>query len=357
MTNLKQFVLMKWIFALIIVVLSGFHGFTQTNLMNVKPWAYWLQTINLQTIIDDASFELIVMDYSADGLDAQKWTSQQINLIKNSGKYAISYISIGEAEDYRYYWQASWDDNPPAWLGPENPDWPGNFETRFWNPQWQEIIYNYLDTILMQGFDGIYMDLIDNYYYWSVTNAEQPLADSLMCRFVIDIRNYCDSVRGNSDFILLPQNGADIIDQENVSPGLKTAYLNAINGIGVEDVFFPGDLDEDNIFNPDSYRIEILQQYLENNKQVYAIDYLTNPNKIDQFIDAAVVQGFVPYTCTRPLDILCGGIVTGLNDIEFNSINNIVIYPNPAGNFLKLSIKQLVPDNKITIKIFNSDVY
>ncbi|HDY86607.1 MAG TPA: hypothetical protein ENH82_00655 [bacterium] len=152
------------------------------------PWAYWLQSINIQTIVNDTSFQLIVMDYSPDGLDSLKFTPAQIDSVKNSGKYAIGYISIGEAEDYRYYWDTSWTSSPPAWLGPVNPDWPGNYKVRFWDPQWQNIIFEYIDTIINQGFDGIYMDIIDGYYYWSVENPEQTDADSLMCQFILSIK-------------------------------------------------------------------------------------------------------------------------------------------------------------------------
>ncbi|MEA3444415.1 MAG: MJ1477/TM1410 family putative glycoside hydrolase [Bacteroidota bacterium] len=345
---------MKRLQVLSLTVFIFAQAYSQTNLMNVKPWAYWLQTIDIQTIVNDTSFELIVIDYSADGLDSQKWTVQQIDSVKNSGKYAISYISIGEAEDYRYYWQSLWATSPPAWLGQENPNWPGNYAVRFWNQQWQSIVYNYLDTILMQGFDGIYMDLIDSYYYWSEVNAEQPLADSLMCQFVIDIRDYCDSVRGNNAFVVIPQNGEDVWDQMNVSPVLKAAYFDAINGIGVEDVFFPGSLDENNQYNPDTYRIGILQEYLQNNKQVYAIDYLTDTAKIAQFTNSAIIQNYVPYTCTRPLEYLCGGITIVPTELEYYGFNEIHISPNPANEYLRISLQNNRLDKNITIKLHNS---
>jgi cysteinyl-tRNA synthetase len=41
---------------------------------------------------------------------------------------ALAYMSIGEAEEYRFYWQPEWAYAPPAWLGPENPDWQGRCE-------------------------------------------------------------------------------------------------------------------------------------------------------------------------------------------------------------------------------------
>ena len=46
----------------------------------------------------------------------------------------IAYSSIGEAEDYRYYWRAEWEDDVPTWLAAENKDWKGNFKVRYWDP-------------------------------------------------------------------------------------------------------------------------------------------------------------------------------------------------------------------------------
>ncbi len=89
----------------------------------------------------------------------------------NGGKrLVIAYMSIGEAEDYRYYWQSEWDRFSPSWLDKENPDWEGNYKVHYWDPDWQAIIYggndSYLDRILSAGFDGVYLDIIDAFEYF-----------------------------------------------------------------------------------------------------------------------------------------------------------------------------------------------
>ncbi|MFQ5795846.1 MAG: endo alpha-1,4 polygalactosaminidase [Candidatus Bipolaricaulia bacterium] len=85
-------------------------------------------------------------------------------------RLVIAYMSIGEAEDYRYYWQAEWKPNPPSWLAEENPDWPGNYKVRYWDRNWQNVIYesndSYLKKILDAGFDGVYLDIIDAFEYF-----------------------------------------------------------------------------------------------------------------------------------------------------------------------------------------------
>jgi cysteinyl-tRNA synthetase len=79
-------------------------------------------------------------------------------------------MSIGEAEDYRYYWKPEWKRNPPAWLGKVNPDWPGCYKVHYWDKNWQDIIFgnnsSYLKRILDAGFDGAYLDIIDAFEYF-----------------------------------------------------------------------------------------------------------------------------------------------------------------------------------------------
>ncbi|MBU1700997.1 MAG: endo alpha-1,4 polygalactosaminidase, partial [Candidatus Eisenbacteria bacterium] len=97
--------------------------------------------------------------------------------MKHSGgsRLVIAYMSIGEAEDYRYYWQTDWAQHPPAWLAEENPDWPGNYKVKYWEDEWQEIICgqsgSYLQKILSAGFDGAYLDLIDAYEFFEERGA------------------------------------------------------------------------------------------------------------------------------------------------------------------------------------------
>ncbi len=89
---------------------------------------------------------------------------------KNGGRrLVICYMSIGEAEDYRWYWKEAWNKNPPAFLCPENPEWKGNYKVKYWYPSWQKIISGpdgYLSKIVNAGFDGVYLDIIDAFEYF-----------------------------------------------------------------------------------------------------------------------------------------------------------------------------------------------
>jgi len=83
---------------------------------------------------------------------------------QGGNRLILAYMSIGEAESYRWYWNPSWRPGSPSWLGPENPDWAGNYLVRYWEDSWQDIIVGsagYLDKIISAGFDGVYLDIID----------------------------------------------------------------------------------------------------------------------------------------------------------------------------------------------------
>jgi cysteinyl-tRNA synthetase, unknown class len=140
---------------------------------SVQDYVYILQhseAISRNEFLDslaESGFDLIVMDYEDfDG----PYTPAEISTLKQkSGAILLAYISIGEAEDYRFYWDPDWDKkrNQPDWIEGENPDWKGNYLVRFWVDQWQQIIFgtdsSYLDKIISQGFDGVYLDKIDSY--------------------------------------------------------------------------------------------------------------------------------------------------------------------------------------------------
>ena len=125
----------------------------------------------LLNAIGDTDYDAVILDAFHENVSL---TTDDIALLKtkaNGGnRLIIAYMSIGEAEDYRYYWQNKWDSSPPAWLAEENPNWTGNYKVRYWDPVWQRIIYgegnSYLRKILDAGFDGVYLDIIDAFEYF-----------------------------------------------------------------------------------------------------------------------------------------------------------------------------------------------
>jgi cysteinyl-tRNA synthetase len=93
-------------------------------------------------------------------------------------RIVLAYMSIGEAEDYRYYWKKEWEKRKtePAWIFDENKNWKGNYKVFYWMAGWQKIIYGtseaYLDKILNAGFDGVYLDIVSAYEFYEELKNE-----------------------------------------------------------------------------------------------------------------------------------------------------------------------------------------
>lgn len=149
-----------------------------TNISQVKNFLYLINPDNFSSktafinAVTATNYDLLIMDLFFD--EHTVFTSSEIAQIKskaNGGKrLVLSYMSIGEAEDYRYYWQSSWNADPPSWLDSENEYWEGNYKVKYWDAEWQNIIYgndnSYLKKILNANFDGVYLDIIDAFEYY-----------------------------------------------------------------------------------------------------------------------------------------------------------------------------------------------
>ncbi len=121
--------------------------------------------------VRETNYDIVIIDlfYEDTVLNASEVASLKTKA--NGGfRLMIAYMSIGEVEDYRYYWQREWETDPPSWLAEENPEWPGNYKVQYWNKDWQNIIYgkdnSYLKKILDVGFDGVYLDIVDAFGYF-----------------------------------------------------------------------------------------------------------------------------------------------------------------------------------------------
>lgn len=149
-----------------------------TNLNQAQNFLYLVNSENYSSksqfinAITATNYDALIMDlYFKDGI---LFTAQEISQLKNKAnggkRIVLSYMSIGEAENYRSYWNANWNSIKPVWMDEENPDWPGNYKVKYWNTEWQNIIYgndnSYLKKILNAGFDGVYLDIIDAFEYY-----------------------------------------------------------------------------------------------------------------------------------------------------------------------------------------------
>jgi cysteinyl-tRNA synthetase len=267
--------------------------------MNATSWGYQLQGVE-PTVLAATPYDVLVIDYSRDGSAEEAFVPQDLDLLKHKldgeRRVVLAYLSIGEAEDYRFYWDPRWSQRPPKWLGEENPDWQGNYAVRYWDRDWQGLIFGgagaYLDRIINAGFDGVYLDRIDAF--------DEPLPElppkarmAAMSAFVQALAAYARDKRPG--FIVVAQNGEELLADQ--------AYRNAIDGLGKEDLFFG--IDGDAIPNAKAdirASLTPIEALLAAGKRAFLVEYLTRADQIKLVRNNAAMLGMPVFIADRELD-------------------------------------------------------
>jgi cysteinyl-tRNA synthetase, unknown class len=270
-----------------------------TPLSEVRSWAFQLQNVD-PVEIKLSPYDLVVIDYGFDRRNATAFPREVVNLMRDrpgGGKRLIlAYLSIGEAESYRYYWQDSWIAAPPEWLQPENPDWPGNYLVQYWDPGWQAILYGspnaYLDRILAAGFDGVYLDGADKFEQWV---RRRPSAGSDMVDLIGAIAGYARMRK--DDFLIIPQNGDALLEIPR--------FVEMIDAFAREDLLY--NEVEDEARNPQASVVESLRRLrplVAVGKPILVIEYTADRQLASSLLREIRELGFVGYAAHRDLKTL-----------------------------------------------------
>jgi cysteinyl-tRNA synthetase, unknown class len=155
---------------------------TDTNQINsladAQNFLYIISTGNYQTkeemisALSQTPHDVIIMDLFFD--EENIFTANDLSRLRNKPqggtRKLICYMSIGQAESYRWYWKNWWTVTPPSFLIEEDPNWVDNYYVRYWDPAWQQVFIgatdSYMNRILDAGFDGVYLDLVNAYEYF-----------------------------------------------------------------------------------------------------------------------------------------------------------------------------------------------
>jgi len=268
-----------------------------------KSWGYQLQKLDPDALAA-SPYDMLVIDYSRDGKPARALTPEEVDKIrvKHDGerRIVLAYLSIGEAQTYRYYWKWYWGwvfgVLSPRWLGSENPEWRGNYGVRYWHEGWQKIILggenSYLERIINAGFDGVYLDGVDEYVDMV---KEKRNARALMIAFVKAIAERARVLKPG--FLVVPQNAETLL--------ADASYRAVIDGIGKEDLLFGYD-ESQQPNDPKSVVSDVarLKLLTADHKPVFVVEYLDAPQEIERARRRLERYGFIPYFANRALDTM-----------------------------------------------------
>lgn len=267
----------------------------QALLKAAASWGYQLQDLTISRAAD-SPFDILIVDYALDGDDASALTPSQVAGLQRkpdgSRRICLAYLSVGEAESYRSYWRPEWKKQKPHWLLGENPDWEENYAVRFWHKDWQNIIFGspqaYLDKIIAQGFDGVYLDKCDVYedlersYRKVARERPDPAGD--MVEFVARLAAHARAK--SPGFLLVMQNAEGLLRHDRMR--------SILDGAAKEELLFGQDggekRNEDDDFQYARHHLELIRN---DGKPVFVVEYLSNKKKIMEAQKVCGELGFV----------------------------------------------------------------
>jgi cysteinyl-tRNA synthetase len=239
---------------------------TRTDLSGAQSWAIQLQGAAINELVA-ASYDLVVIDYSRDGTDAGAYSYGEIESVRSSGKTVLAYLSLGEASDFRFYWQDGWKEGSPSFIGPANPNYPGVYKAKYWKRGWwNQVVRPHLDRVLDAGFDGVCLDGIDAYWFWYLQGYDPVRSADRMAELVRKVAQYARDRVGES-FVVCPNNGLAMLD--DASTKWRNAYLSDIDAVAVESLFYNYFSTEDQ-----AYRLWKLEQYAAEGKKILNAEYI-----------------------------------------------------------------------------------
>ena len=186
---------------------------------------YVLQGID-PAAIGAAPFDVKVVDiYNDNGV---LFTPAQVAQMGGGpgGALLLGYFSLGEAETRDYY-----NSIPKAAIGPENPQWAGNYQVAYWTAQWRTVATAYLDKVIAAGYDGIYFDVVDEYQQaWAQQNAPGGAAgaEHAMADLVAYLADYAHAK--NPTFEIWGNNAEELLTNDT--------YFSHIDGMFKENLYY-----------------------------------------------------------------------------------------------------------------------
>jgi cysteinyl-tRNA synthetase len=274
-------------------------------LASARTWRYRRGAIDVDALAADPSDVLVVDVAKTEG--GIELTADEVARLKigpgDRRRIVLAYLSVGEVEEFRSYWDKSWSDATagagPAWLDAETCAQSERHPVRYWQEGWKEIAFrgpdSYLRRIVKAGFDGAYVGRLDVYKAYA---SERPGARRDMIGLVGELA--ATARRLKPGFLIVPENAEELV--------AVPEYRRIIDGIGKEGLIYdPSASEKRNDAAAIFWSIARLDKLAKEGKPVFVVEYLTDAAAIDGAALALRRDGYVP-AFERPM--LAGGDAT-----------------------------------------------
>lgn len=271
-------------------------GLSACSVVTPSPgpgWVYQLQGYPDGRLdeLARAPQQLAVIDLARDAR-SDFFHPGEIAALQAAGKQVLAYMEIGSIESFRPEYPTVIERGLVlnSW-----PDWPDEFFVRYWEESWWALVVRRrLDRAITGGFDGVYLDTPLAYEELDlqlVPGADRAWLAQQMVNLIVRVSAYAKAQRPG--FLIVPQN----------SPELRhfAGYLDAIDGIGVEELFVRA-TDAPCTAAYCGENLDETRAVRDAGKFVLAVDYATRPDQIAAACARYRQEGFIGYVAVRDLD-------------------------------------------------------
>ena len=201
----------------------------------------------------DISYDVLV-------IDAQYYTSKELEQLHQTNKEIYSYLNVGSLEDFRPYY----DQFKDITLSPYE-NWDGEYWIDVSKEEWQDYITQQIaPTLAREGVDGFFIDNADIYYMYPTDEIYDGLTTILT---TLKKFNKKVIINGGNDYVTryLEENGT-------LTP--------VLDGVNQESVFTSINWDEgtftESAADDREYFLDYLSQVAADGKAVYVLEYTTD---------------------------------------------------------------------------------
>lgn len=328
-------------------------------LSRARSWSYQLQNYDLRRLAQSKA-DVLVVDYSFTGDETNRISARTLERLQKkpdgSRRLVLAYLSIGEAEEYRYYWKSDWIEtapppdaadatvpgsgaiapsnsgaeaaitppaaapppapatpeaapavttektakpqrwlspSAPAWLGDENETWSGNFAVRYDNPDWQAIFLEGPNSYLARIVAAGFDGIyLDRVDAFYNHPDDIPDAAGQMVGFVQKIAATARALKPG--FLIVPQNGEELL--------LRRDFVAVIDAIAKEDLLYGSpEQGQENSTGQIANSLGWLGEAKRAGRPVLVVEYLDDPQKIATARIELERMGFIATFAPREL--------------------------------------------------------
>ena len=228
---------------------------------------------------EDGLDKILNSKYNIVVIDAQNFSNESVQKLKDKNKIVYSYLNIGAIENFRPYYN--------DWVELTIGDYEHWDEERWVDvsaPRWQNFVLNTLSvSILDKGVDGLFVDNTDVFYEF-----DEDIS------FYHGLINMLSELKKKTYICL---NGGDIFVTRYLSQ--HSSLDEILDGVNQETVFSKINWEDKTFGENTREEVKYFQNYVETvakyKKDVYLLEYTTDNNVEEKIASYCQEKGFKYY--------------------------------------------------------------